>query len=91
MKKRNVMIGVGAGTAILAACAIVKGLFDHKYSNEGLNDQEAEKINNDKAKDTVDRGVDPIETINVPNKSENDDIPDLKADAINDGYKPIDY
>lgn len=43
MKKRNVMIGVGAGTAILAACAVVKGLFDHKFSNEGLNDQEAEK------------------------------------------------
>lgn len=75
MKKRNLFLGIGLGTAVAAGCAIIKNLID-QHQDEDLNDQEISKISLEEQKDK---------------KNINNDVPNLKADAINDGYKPIKY
>lgn len=88
MKKNNkIMLGVGAGTAFLATCAIVKGIFDHKFGKEDLNEQEIPSV--DDSNESEDRGVAPVNSEN--NEDVSDEVPNLKADAINHAYQPIKY
>lgn len=89
MKKRNVAIGLGIGTALIAACEAAKILFDKKHANDDINDDEIKKINYDEEQD--DRGVAPVSSTEDKTNEGNDDVSDLKADAINHGYKPIKY
>lgn len=74
--KKNWIIGASIGAAIAAVGTIAAAIF--KVNNVGgdLNDSED------------DRGVSPVE-----NNHQNDDfvVQNVKADAINDGYKPIKY
>lgn len=80
MKKKTVLLGLGAGTIILAASAIVKKVLGNKHADDDLNDEEVTKIVDEDSSDN-DRGVGSID----------DEIPDMKKDAVNDGYKPAKY
>lgn len=73
--KKNWMIGVGIGAAAAAIATIVTAVFKVRNVGGDLNDIEG------------DRGVSPVD------KTVNDDfvVQNVKADAINDGYKPIKY
>lgn len=92
MKKSNkLLLGFGLGTAIAAGCAVVKNLLD-KHQDDDLNDIELHKINSNQ--DESDRGVSPVETHEHNEHHEHhheDGVPNLKADAMNHGYKPIKY
>ena len=96
--KKKVLCGIGVGTAVLAACAVgIKKVFDRKHKNDDLNDEEVMKIttsqDDDKSEDE-DRGVSPIDSDENETDDQSDDddeVKDLKADTINDGYKPIKY
>lgn len=85
MKKNKLLVGVGIGSIALAACAVVKNIFD-QHKDDDLNDQEVPRISAD-PDENEDRGVAPVETTS----EENDEVKNLKADAINHGYKPIEY
>lgn len=85
MKKNKWILGAGIGTLALAACAVVKGVLD-KHKGEGLNDQEVPSI--EAGDETEDRGVAPVEDGSAQN---DDEVKNLKADAINHGYQPIKY
>lgn len=86
MKKNNWILGLSAGAVAAAACAVVKGIMDNKFGNDDLNDQEVPKVNDSEDED---RGVAPITAEHAEDTE--DEVHDLKADAINHGYVPIKY
>lgn len=80
MKARHiVLITLGTIAAGVATAVGTKKFMDKKHATDSEDD----------------RGVSPVriyEDENEEDSTENDDdIPNLKADAINDGYKPSEY
>lgn len=75
--KKKWIVGVGAGTALLAVYAAVKSKFSHdKDINSSIEED--------------DRGVAPVSDKSTKQSSK-DEVPDLKADAINHPYKQNKY
>lgn len=80
--KRKLLLGIGAGIATLASFIALKYLLDDqtkKLEDELLNDTD------DNAEE--DRGVSPIDE----KEDSEDEVKNLKPDAINHGYHPINY
>lgn len=76
--KKTILFTIGSVVASLAATAVTKKVLDKKNSNSD---------------EDVDRGVSPvrIDENEKPMEDREDGVKDLKADAINQGYKPIKY
>lgn len=74
---KKLIIGLSLSTLAVAMAAVAKKLMDQKYGDEDLNDQEIPARINKEDYLTDDKDLE---------ESEN-----LKADAINQPYKPIKY
>lgn len=74
---KKIMMFVGAVTTGIAAGVLVK-----KYLQKNAEETETAE---------EDRGVSPVRIYEDDNDQTSDDVPSLKADAINHGYKPIEY
>lgn len=83
MKKRYVF-GLGAIIAGIASAIGVKLMMDKDYHTVPKVEEKDEDN---------DRGVAPVTNEEDNNESDNKDneVQNVKADAINHGYKPIDY
>lgn len=80
MKKR-IILGLGALAAGLASVFAVKKMMDKDYKPVSKASDEEN-----------DRGVAPVEDKeNSDEKDSDDEVKNVKADAINHGYKPIKY
>lgn len=79
MKKR-LLFGLGAAVAGIASALAVKIMMDKDYHTVPENKEE----------DKEDRGVAPLAEESKEEKGKKtDEVQNLKADAINDGYQPV--
>lgn len=86
MKKKALLgIGIGFGAAFLAACAVVKRMYDKDYEGVSSADRGVSPVDDDELIEGED------EKLEETHDHDDDEVKDLKADAINYGYKPIDY
>lgn len=74
---KKLIIGLSLSTLAVAMAAVAKKLMDQKYGDEDLNDQEIPARINKEDYLTDDEDLEEAEN--------------LKADAINQPYKPIKY
>lgn len=82
MKKgsKTILFTIGSIVASLAAAAVTKKALDKQAVESDEEDE--------------DRGVSPVriyEDEKPDEEIDEDEIPDLKADAINHAYKPVEY
>ncbi|GAA3638805.1 hypothetical protein GCM10022297_16320 [Lactobacillus hamsteri] len=80
MSKKKILFTIGSIVAGLAAAAVTKKAMDNQPVD---TDEENE-----------DRGVSPVRIYEDEKPVEEekvDEVPDLKADAINRPYKPVEY
>lgn len=92
--KKGILIGAGLGTVALATGILIKVLLDRNNASDKTDEERGvSPISDDTAEDT-DTGSEDDEskdTTDSDDKTIEDEVPDLKADAINDGYKPAKY
>lgn len=79
--KKKFIFGLGAVVAGIASAVAVKLMMDKDYHTvPSLEDDDDE-----------DRGVAPVGTEEDLHEDKDDEVQNVKADAINHGYKLIDY